>query len=88
MVSVFANSFLLFSTSAILSKSFVSFQATVLIVGVVDELSSLMKSMPTYTNEFLDIIVQILREYLLSCKEAYKSRCNYFHGWQGKRRTL
>eukprot|EP00795_Rhopilema_esculentum_P012007 gene12007-2591_t len=47
-------------------------KATVSIYNVVEELSSLMKSLPLYTTEFLEIIVQVIGKYLLSCKEAYK----------------
>ena len=38
------------------------------------ELSSLMKSLPLYTNDFLDMILEILGKYLQSCKEAYKGK--------------
>ena len=47
--------------------------------NVVEELAALMKSLPLYTTEFLEIIVQVIGKYLLSCKEAYKgmSRCKF-----------
>eukprot|EP00794_Sanderia_malayensis_P005498 gene5499-6183_t len=48
-------------------------KATVSIVNAIEELSSIMKSMPVYTNDFLDIIAQILHEYLATCRESYKS---------------
>lgn len=49
-------------------------QATVSIEEVMGELSSLMKSLPLYTNDFLEMILQILRKYLQSCREAYKGK--------------
>jgi len=47
-------------------------KATIAIINVVEELSTMMNQLPLYTNEFLEMILQILGGYLLSCTEAYK----------------
>ena len=47
-------------------------KATKGIIDAVEELSSFMNSLPLYTNDFLEMIVAVLKKYLLSCEEAYK----------------
>ena len=55
-----------------LRRFLLSSKATIAIINVVEELSTMMNQLPLYTNEFLEMILQILGGYLLSCTEAYK----------------
>ena len=53
---------------------FVVFQSTVTINHIMEELHGLMKTLPAYSNDFLDIIVHILQQYYESCNSAFKSK--------------